>query len=119
MEQLGSKMRKLINKKIKEEPKLEPARKAPMLDDRTIRAVLRNSCNELQERVFSGFMNDNIRIWLVKSLPVPSETSWIDPEFMKETRDLFAFWNLYAQRQVFLFEQESSFLENWDNHEIW
>jgi hypothetical protein len=112
-------MRKQISKKIKEEPTLKPVKNPPPMDDRTIRALLRNSCSELQEEVFPGSMTDNIRVWVVQSLSAPTELNWVDPDFLKAKSDLFMFWNLYAQRQVFLFEQESSLLEDWRHPDTW
>ena len=113
-------MRKLINsKKIKKNPTVEPVKDHPPLDDVTIRAVLRRSCNELQEEVFSDSVTSSIRIWVVRSLPTSAETGWIDPEFLKEKGDLSMFWSLYAQRQVILFDEESSLIENSDYHDAW
>jgi hypothetical protein len=113
-------MRKVTSKVIeKTEYNIKPLKNPPALDDNTIRGILRNGCRELQEEVSEIFMTDNIRVWLVQPLAVPSEPNWVDPDFLADKTDLILLWSIYAQRQVLTFDQESKMMENWEQQSPW
>jgi hypothetical protein len=113
-------MRKVTSKVIeKTECSIKTLKNPPALDDNTIRGILRSGYHELQEEVSEILMTDNIRVWLVQPLAVPSEPNWVDPDFLKDKTDLVLIWSIYAQRQVLTFDQESKMMENWEQQSLW
>ena len=92
-----------------------------MLDDTTIREILRGTCYELElEEDISGIlMSENIRVLIVQAVEVPSKAIWVTPEYLKEKTDLVSLWGIYAQRQVLLFDQDSRISEDWNEQPLW
>ena len=113
-------MRKATFKVIeKTEYSIKPLKTPPALDDNTIRDIIRSGYGELQEESSEIFMTDNIRVWLVQTLAVPSEPNWVDPDFLKDNTDLILLWSVYAHRQLLVFDQESKMMEKWDQQSLW
>ena len=91
----------------------------PVLDDAAIREILRGACRELEEDNSRMLMGDNVRILVIQTMEVPPEPTWVDPEFLKEKTNLLSLWGIYAQRQVFMFDQESRIADNWGERHLW
>ena len=103
------------------EAPIEAPKKPPVLDDTAIREILRSNCRELElEEDISGLlMTENIRVLVVQTVEVPSKTIWVTPEYLREKTDLVSLWGLYAQRQVFLFDQDSRAADDWNELPLW
>jgi hypothetical protein len=113
-------MRKTIFKETRKRlVSIEIPKNPPVLDDTAIREILRGACRELEEDVSGLLMADNIRVWIVQTLEVPSKPIWVTPEYLREKTDLLSLWGIYAQRQVLLFEQESRTTDDWDERPLW
>jgi hypothetical protein len=98
---------------------IETPKNPPVLDDTAIREILRGACRELEEDISGLLMADNIRVWIVQTLEVPSKPIWVNPEFLREKNDLLSVWGIYAQRQVLLFDQEPRIADDWDERPLW
>jgi hypothetical protein len=88
------------------------------IDDQSIREWLRSSYLDSRENAADLMVEDSPKFLLVQPSVVGIDASSIEPNYMQKRSDLSSFWNLFVQKQIFYFEQESFVCLNWSSREL-
>jgi hypothetical protein len=111
-------MRKAVRRKKKPVVLSDLVKHSPRFDDQTIREWLRNSYLESTENPLDLMTEDSPKFLLVQPSLVAIDAGSIEPNYMQKRADLSSFWNLFVQKQIFYFEQESFVCLNWKSREL-
>ena len=111
-------MRRSLRKKRKPAMGANPVKHSTRFDDQSIREWLRNSYLDLQENAPDLIPEDSPKFLLVQPSLDRIDASWVEPNYLQKRSDLSSFWNLFVQKQIFYFEQESFVCLNWNGREL-
>lgn len=95
---------------------LKPLKRVAEFDDSSIRKMLRSAYDDFVGNELERYMNP------LGSLVIPGSTArdlntWAEFERFSNQAELKLFWDMFVQKQVFIFEQESAFLMNVDKED--
>jgi hypothetical protein len=111
-------MRKALRRKKKSVVLTNLVKHSTHFDDQSIREWLRNSYLDSKENTVDLMMEDSPQFLLVQPSVVGIDAGSIEPNYMQKRSDLSSFWNLFVQKQIFYFEQESFVCLNWNSREL-
>ncbi len=96
-------------------PALKPLKRVAEFDDSSIRKMLRSAYDDFVGEELEMYMNPS-GFLAIPTTPHDSK-QWCAFERFSNKAELKFFWDMFVQKQVFIFDQESALLVNFDRDE--
>ncbi|MCI0422487.1 MAG: hypothetical protein L0387_03395 [Acidobacteria bacterium] len=102
-----------------EAPAVKPLKRVAAFDDSSIRKMLRSAYNDFVGEELELRMNHDAGSPAMAGLKNSDDKSWANLSHLQNRAELKLFWDMFVQKQIFVFEQESALLlevakeENW------
>ena len=100
------------------EPVGNPLKRVASFDDSSIRKMLRSAYTDFVGEELELQMNQNASS-MVPKMSFTADKGWADLSQLQNRAELKLFWDMFIQKQIFIFEQESALLVEVSKEENW
>jgi len=100
------------------EPTVNPVKRVANFDDSSIRKMLRSAYTDFVGEELELQMKQNGSS-LVPKMSFTADKGWADLSQLQNRAELKLFWDMFIQKQIFIFEQESALLVEVSKEENW
>ena len=100
------------------EPVGNPLKRVTNFDDSSIRKMLRSAYTDFVGEELELQMNQNASS-MVPKMSFTADKGWADLSQLQNRAELKLFWDMFIQKQIFIFEQESALLVEVSKEENW
>jgi hypothetical protein len=95
-----------------------PLKRVASFDDSSIRKMLRSAYTDLVGQELELQMNQDPSSTVPK-MSFTADKGWADLSQLQNRGELRLFWEMFIQKQIFIFEQESALLVEVSKEESW
>lgn len=100
-------------------PVVEPVKRVVSFDDSAIRKMLRNAYTDFIGEELELQIKQDASISTVVNMSFAADKGWSDLSKLQNRAELKLFWDMFIQKQIFVFEQESALLIEVSKEENW
>ena len=100
-------------------PTVKPLKRVVNFDDSSIRKMLRSAYTDFVGQELELQMNQDASSSMAPQLSASAEKGWADLSQLHNRAELKLFWDMFVQKQIFVFEQESALLIEVAKEETW
>ena len=97
---------------------VNPLKRVADFDDSSIRKMLRSAYTDFVGEELELQMNQNASS-MVPKMSFTADKGWADLSQLQNRAELKLFWDMFIQKQIFIFEQESALLVEVSKEENW
>ena len=90
------------------EPTVNPVKRVANFDDSSIRKMLRSAYTDFVGEELELQMNQNASSGMTPKMSFTADKGWADLSQLQNRAELKLFWDMFVQKQIFIFEQESA-----------
>ena len=101
------------------EPTVNPVKRVANFDDSSIRKMLRSAYTDVVGEELEFQMNQNAASPMSPKMSFTADKGWADLGQLQNRSELKLFWDMFIQKQIFIFEQESALLVEVSAEENW
>jgi hypothetical protein len=112
-------MRRIEGETMQLSPAVKPLKRVAEFDDSCIRKMLRSAYTDFAGEELELQMNQNASSSTVPNLSFTADKGWADLSQLQDRAELKLFWDMFVQKQIFVFEQESALLIEVSKEENW
>jgi hypothetical protein len=112
-------MRRIESEAKPMEPVGNPLKRVADFDDSSIRKMLRSAYTDFVGEELELQMNQNASSGLMLKMSFTADKGWADLSQLQNRAELKLFWDMFIQKQIFIFEQESALLVEVSEEENW
>ena len=98
-------------------PAVKPLKPVPDFDDSSIRKMLRSAYIDFVGEELELQMNQDAQPSMAPN--ITADKGWADLSQLHNRAELKLFWDMFIQKQIFIFEQESALLIEVSEEEDW
>ena len=96
-----------------------PLKRVTDFDDSSIRKMLRSAYTDFVGEELELQMNQDASSGMAPKMSFTADKGWADLSQLQNRAELKLFWDMFIQKQIFIFEQESAFLVEASKEESW
>jgi len=96
-----------------------PLKRVTDFDDSSIRKMLRSAYTDFVGEELELQMNQNASSGMASKMSFTADKGWADLSQLQNRAELKLFWDMFIQKQIFIFEQESALLVEVSKEENW
>lgn len=100
-------------------PAVKPLKRVTDLDDSCIRKMLRSAYTDFVGEELEFQMSQDASFSTVPGMSFTADKGWADFSQLQNRAELKLFWDMFIQKQIFVFEQESALLIEVSKEENW
>ena len=112
-------MRRIESEAKPMEPVGNPLKRVADFDDSSIRKMLRSAYTDFVGEELELHMNQDASSSTVPSISFTADKGWADLSQLQNRAELKLFWDMFVQKQIFVFEQEAALLIEVSREENW
>ena len=112
-------MRRMESETIPGTPAAKPIKRVADFDDSSIRKMLRGAYTDFAGEELELQMTQDASFSMVTNISVSADEGWADLSALQTPSELKLFWDMFVQKQIFVFEQESALLIEVSKEESW
>jgi len=112
-------MRRIEGETKPQSPAVKPLKRVADFDDSSIRKMLRSAYTDFVGEELEIQMNQDASSSTVPSMSFTADKGWADLSQLQNRAELKLFWDMFVQKQIFVFEQESALLIEVSKEENW
>ena len=101
------------------EQTVNPLRRIADFDDNSIRNMLRKAYTDFVGEELELQMNHNASFSTMANTSFTVDSAWADLSQLQNRAELKLFWDMFVQKQIFVFDQEAEFLIETSGEENW
>jgi len=101
------------------EPTVNPVKRVANFDDSSIRKMLRSAYTDFVGEELELQMTQNASSGMTPKMSFTADKGWADLSQLENRAELKLFWDMFIQKQIFIFEQESALLVEVSKEENW
>jgi hypothetical protein len=111
-------MRRMESETKSQSPAVNPLKRVADFDDSSIRKMLQSAYTDLAGEELELQMNHDPSS-TVPNVSFTADKGWADLNQLHNRAELKLFWDMFVQKQIFVFEQESALLIEVSEEENW
>ncbi|MGH9428577.1 MAG: hypothetical protein ACRD2L_19995 [Terriglobia bacterium] len=100
-------------------PTVKPLKPVPDFDDSSIRKMLRSAYIDFVGEELEMQMNQDPQSSMAPNMSFTADKGWADLSQLHNRAELKLFWDMFIQKQIFIFEQESALLIEVSKEDNW
>ena len=112
-------LRRLESEARSMEPVGNPLKRVTSFDDSSIRKMLRSAYTDFVGEELELQMTQNASSGMTPKMSFTADKGWADLSQLQNRAELKLFWEMFIQKQIFIFEQESALLVEVSKEENW
>ena len=98
---------------------VKPLKRVADFDDSSIRKMLRSAYTDFVGEELELRMNQDASSSILPNMSFTADKGWADLSQLQNHSELKLFWDMFVQKQIFVFEQESALLIEVSKEENW
>ena len=98
---------------------VKPLKRVADFDDSSIRKMLRSAYTDFVGEELELQMNQDASSSMVPNRSLTADKGWADLSQLQNRAELKLFWDMFVQKQIFVFEQESALLIEVSKEDNW
>ena len=98
---------------------VKPLKRVADFDDSSIRKMLRSAYTDFVGEELELQMNQDVSSLMLPNMSLTADKGWADLSQLQNRSELKLFWDMFVQKQIFVFEQESALLIEVSKEENW
>ena len=98
---------------------VNPLKRIADFDDSSIRKMLRSAYTDFVGEELEFQMTQNVLSSMSPKMSFTADKGWADLSQLQNRSELKLFWDMFIQKQIFIFEQESALLVEVSTEENW
>ena len=98
---------------------VNPLKRVADFDDSSIRKMLRSAYTDFVGEELELQMTQNASSGMTPKMSFTADKGWADLSQLQNRAELKLFWDMFIQKQIFIFEQESALLVEVSKEENW